>query len=112
MMLEIDIEADEEWDSSTDWSLLVRRAAEAAIAESAFPQLSQSKQPVELSVRLTGDEEVRALNLEWRGKDKPTNVLSFPLAGEDEFATVGLGRHRRSPEYLDRYVDLCDELGV
>ena len=41
-MLEIDIEADEEWDSSTDWSLLVRRAAEAAIAESAFPQLSQS----------------------------------------------------------------------
>ena len=78
-MLEIDIEADEEWDSSTHWSLLVRRAAEAAIAESAFPQLSQSERPVELSVRLTGDEEVRALNSEWRGKDKPTNVLSFPL---------------------------------
>ena len=79
-MLEIDIEADEEWDSSTHWSLLVRRAAEAAIAESAFPQLSQSERPVELSVRLTGDEEVRALNFEWRGKDKPTNVLSFPMA--------------------------------
>ena len=57
-MLEIDIEADEEWDSSTHWSLLVRRAAEAALAESAFPQLSQSERPVELSVRLTGDEEV------------------------------------------------------
>ena len=87
-MLEIDIEADEEWDSSTHWSLLVRRAAEAAIAESAFPQLSQSERPVELSVRLTGDEEVRALNFEWRGKDKPTNVLSFPLAGEDEFVNA------------------------
>jgi probable rRNA maturation factor len=80
MMLEIDIEADEEWDSSTDWSLLVRKAAEAAIAESAFPQLAEAARPVEISVRLTGDEEVRALNAEWRRKDKPTNVLSFPMA--------------------------------
>ncbi len=37
MMLEIAIEADEEWDSSTAWERLVRDAAEAAIAESAFP---------------------------------------------------------------------------
>ncbi len=91
MMLEIDIEADEEWDSSTtDWSLLVRRAAEAAIAESAFPQLVQAERQVELSVRLTGDEAVRALNSEWRGKDRPTNVLSFPMAGEEDLATANV----------------------
>jgi probable rRNA maturation factor len=84
MMLEIDIESDEEWDSSTDWSSLVRRAAESAVAESAFPQLGASARPVELFVRLTGDDEVRALNAEWRGKDKPTNVLSFPLTEPDE----------------------------
>jgi probable rRNA maturation factor len=89
MMLEIDIDSDEEWDSSTDWSLLVRRAAESALAESAFPQLAEGPRPVEIGVRLTGDEEVRALNSEWRGKDKPTNVLSFPLAepAELEHAT-------------------------
>ena len=46
MMLEIDIESDEEWDSSTDWSLLVRRAAESALAESAFPQLANGPRPV------------------------------------------------------------------
>jgi hypothetical protein len=33
-------------------------------------------------------------------------------AGIDEFDTVGLADHRRSPDYLDRYADLCDELGV
>jgi len=88
MMLEIDIESDEEWDSSTDWSLLVRRAAESAVAESAFPQLAAGTRPVELSVRLTGDEQVRALNSEWRGKDKPTNVLSFPLAEPDELQSA------------------------
>ena len=80
MMLEIALEADEEWDSSSSWVELARKAAQAAIAESAFPQLNESSRPVELSVRLAGDEEVRGLNAHWRGKDKPTNVLSFPMA--------------------------------
>jgi len=80
MMLEIALDADEEWDSSRAWEPLVRKAAAAAIAESAFPQLNESSRHIELSVRLAGDEEVRALNAHWRGKDKPTNVLSFPMA--------------------------------
>lgn len=32
--------------------------------------------------------------------------------GLDEFDTAGMGKHRSSPESLERYVDLCDELGV
>ena len=80
MMLEVAVDADGEWDSSTDWQRLARDAAAAAIAESAFPQLVDGPRTTELSVRLTSDEEVRALNAHWRGKDKPTNVLSFPMA--------------------------------
>ena len=33
---------------------------------------------VELAVMLTDDTAIRALNNQWRGLDKPTNVLSFP----------------------------------
>ncbi len=88
MMLDIDIEADAEWDSSTGWDALVRAAAEAAIAESAFPQLAAGARPVELSVRLTGDDQVRALNAQWRGKDQPTNVLSFPIAEPGQLGAV------------------------
>ena len=80
MMVEIALEADEEWDSSPSWEPLIRKAAEAAIAESGIPELAETSRTVELSVRLAGDEEVRALNAHWRGKDKPTNVLSFPMA--------------------------------
>jgi probable rRNA maturation factor len=80
MMLELAVDADEEWDSSTDWQALARKAAESAIAQSAFPDLARAARPVEISVRLTSDDEVRALNAHWRGKDQPTNVLSFPLA--------------------------------
>jgi probable rRNA maturation factor len=85
MMLEIALDADEDWDSSTGWEQLIRKAAEAAVAESAFPQLATAQRAVELSVRLTSDDEVRALNAEWRGKDKPTNVLSFPMAEAADF---------------------------
>jgi len=83
-MLEIAIDADGEWDSSGAWAELAQAAATAAIAESAFPQLASIDRPVELSIRLTGDAEVHALNSQWRGKDKPTNVLSFP--GSDGYA--------------------------
>src|SRR5438270_10559632 len=84
MMLEIALEADEEWDSSRSWEDLAGRAAQAAVAESAFPQLAATERPVEISVRLTGNDEVQALNAKWRGKDKPTNVLSFPMAGKQD----------------------------
>lgn len=84
MMLEIALEADEKWDSSSPWKQLARDAAEAAIAESAFPDLAMSGRPIEISVCLTDDEHVRELNAKWRGKDKATNVLSFPMAEEYE----------------------------
>ena len=91
MMLDIAIEADPDWDSSSRWETLVRSAAEAAVAESAFPQLTRSERPVELSIRLTSDDEVRALNARWRGKDKPTNVLSFPQLEPEELDSITPG---------------------
>ncbi len=39
-------------------------------------------QPVEVSVLITTDEGIRALNRDYRGKDEPTDVLSFPLLYE------------------------------
>jgi hypothetical protein len=57
VMLDIAIDADEEWDSSTAGRALAASPPTAAIAESAFPQLDDSRAPVELSVRLTSDEE-------------------------------------------------------
>jgi len=95
-MLEIDIEADDDWDSSRSWDQLVRVAAEAAIAESAFPQLTTSERRVELSVRLTGDDQVRGLNAQWRSKDRSTNVLSFPLAATGDLRNANVAE----PELL------------
>jgi probable rRNA maturation factor len=35
--------------------------------------------PIEVGVRLVDDGTIQALNRDWRGKDKPTNALSFPM---------------------------------
>ena len=84
MTLDVVLDADPEWDSSRPWPALAEQAVAAAIRESAFPQLASGTRPVELSIRLAGDEDVRALNAQWRGKDRPTNVLSFPMAERAE----------------------------
>ena len=95
-MLEIAIEADEEWDSSSAWEDLARKAATAAIAQSDYPELADSERSVEVSVTLTGDEQVRALNAQWRGKDKPTNVLSFPMSDARDLSRANVA----GPELL------------
>ena len=50
----------------------VRRIADAMLVELELGH-------AELSVLLSNDREIHALNLEHRNKDKPTDVLSFPL---------------------------------
>jgi probable rRNA maturation factor len=75
----VEADADADWDSRLSWSELADRAARSAVAQSRFAGLIDSALSVELSVRFTDDAEVKALNAAYRGKDKPTNVLSFPM---------------------------------
>jgi probable rRNA maturation factor len=80
----VESDVSEDWDSKTDWPSLAERAVLAAVAHSDFPALADT----EVSVKFTSDEEVRGLNAAWRGKDKATNVLSFPMAEEPEGAPM------------------------
>ena len=75
----------------------------------------------EISLLLTDDQEIQALNQTWRGEDKPTDVLSFPIyeaeeLPEDPFA---LGDIVISVPYAERMVSsrehrqrVAEELGV
>ena len=81
MELEIDCEG---WPSG-DWEGLATRAGKAA--GEVAPELSNARLLV--SVLFTSDEEVHTLNREWRGRDKPTNVLSFPMMERDGLLNLG-----------------------
>ncbi|MEE4316414.1 MAG: rRNA maturation RNase YbeY [Erythrobacter sp.] len=78
MQLDIDIEA---WPAG-EWEALAERAAVAA--GEGEPLLANHRLLV--SLLFTSDEEVHGLNREWRGRDKPTNVLSFPMLERSELA--------------------------
>ena len=50
--------------------------------------LTGLKEDADLSIVIVGPEESQNLNLEFRGKDKPTNVLSFPFEVPPEMAHI------------------------
>ncbi|MEJ6781806.1 rRNA maturation RNase YbeY [Aminobacter sp. Piv2-1] len=62
------------WAGEDELRALVERAVPAALAEAE----AEAAEGVELSLVFTDDAAIQRLNAEWRGKDKPTNVLSFP----------------------------------
>lgn len=74
--VELTIE-DPSWTALGDLQSLVERAVAAALAEAGVA----SRGGTELSCLLCDDAVIQALNLQWRGVDRPTNVLSFPAAG-------------------------------
>ena len=76
---------DHGWPATVDWQTLADRAVAAAIdvARVTLPD-------GEISIRLTDNAEVQCLNRDYRGKDKPTNVLSFPQYAPEEIAGLSL----------------------
>ena len=52
--------------------------------------LTGRKDNAEVSIRLVDNEESQALNRDYRGKDKPTNVLSFPFEVPAELIEMGV----------------------
>ena len=57
------------------------RHAARVLRAAARQQLAALGLVRELSMALVSDRRMRALNREWRGKDRPTDVLSFPQDG-------------------------------
>lgn len=86
MGLTIDISVEHDaWASLGDMEKLVERAVGAAMAEAAI----EPEDGLELSLVLCDDAFIRTLNRDWRGKDKATNVLSFPADPSARHVTLG-----------------------
>ena len=73
-MVEVDLDLSEVW-GDEDWQTLAERAVAEAFAVAEFTPSA----PISLSISLSDNDEVQVLNSQWRGKNKPTNVLSFPM---------------------------------
>ena len=90
-MILVEADSSDEWDSRTGWAALAEQAVRSAIAASDHADLLDSAVVFEVSVRLTGDADVRRLNADYRGKDKATNVLSFPMVDPELIGNLSAG---------------------
>lgn len=82
-MIEVAVQAEPAWDDGTDWEALATEAVAAALRVTPHAEMLTADYLAEISVRLADDDEVQALNRQYRDKDKPTNVLSFPMVQDD-----------------------------
>ena len=82
MQLDIDII---DWPEESLWAELSERAHRAV--SDVEPALAGGR--LMTSILFTSDEQVHELNNDWRGKDKPTNVLSFPMLEREDLLALG-----------------------
>lgn len=90
---------DEDWPDASRAEIWVRQSVMALAAHHSMSGLQSS----EACIALSSDAHVRTLNAGFRGKDNPTNVLSFPAPpGPAPLATQQLGDIVIARETVDR----------
>ncbi|MGY4396978.1 putative rRNA maturation factor [Sphingomonas sp. UYAg733] len=87
-MIVVELQTEGAWNAGVDWHGLAQLAAEEAVLHSPYAEFCPSAATIEISVRLTTNDEVQTLNAQYRHKDRPTNVLSFPMVQADLLDTI------------------------
>ena len=90
-MIDIDISVDPVWDDADALEERARQGIAAAIAISPYAAWPDAAATIGISVHFGTDEEVHALNRDYRDNDRPTNVLSFPMVQPDLLQTLAAG---------------------
>ena len=81
--MQLDCDIEQPWPDN-GWEDLAQKVVGAA--GKIAPELANQRLIV--SLLFTSDDHIHALNREWRERDKPTNVLSFPMLARDEVLKV------------------------
>ena len=90
-VVEVDVTAPGSWPlPEEELRAIINRAVAAALAEAALDgvEVEHDGVPPLIEVLLANDGEIQRLNAQWRGRDRPTNVLSFPTADAPRVADV------------------------
>lgn len=90
-MIDVELAVGLGWNVASFGQLEVEKAVDAAWGVASYP-FADLPVPVSVSIKLSDNDEVHALNREWRDKDKPTNVLSFPMLDADELEALSTGQ--------------------
>lgn len=87
-MITIDLDDEAPWPATVGWQGVADRAVREAFLVSSYSDLATTPCKLSLSITLSTNSEVQTLNAQWRGKDTPTNVLSFPMLESSELVAL------------------------
>ncbi|HET7410093.1 MAG TPA: rRNA maturation RNase YbeY [Paracoccaceae bacterium] len=98
------VRQDARWDATeADWDAMAARAL-AAVDAALEPDRRG-----EVALLLADDAALQALNARWRGKNKPTNVLSFPAPrGGSMLGDIALSYDTLAQEAAEKHISLQD----
>ena len=82
--MEIEADLDPSWPTPLDWPDIAAAAGRSAAA--VVPELANHR--LSVSLIFTTDRDVHDLNRQWRAKDRPTKVLSFPMLERAELLAL------------------------
>ncbi len=107
--LSLDIELSESsLDESKDWEAVITQAAYAALTGG----LSSKNVPMEMYVELVDNDQSQQLNCDFRGKNNPTNVLSFPGTEPDDLSATFLEAAKGGPPVMLGDLMIADNVVV
>lgn len=98
-MIDVELDMGVVWGNSNFRQSELEKAVDAAVRFAAIAEIADPVVPVSVSIKLSDNAEVHALNREWRDKDKPTNVLSFPMLDDAEWEALLSGTYD-APEIM------------
>lgn len=80
------------------------------IAEAVFDYLNNKENQYEISLLITNDETIHLLNKEYRQKDKPTDVLSFPMEDDIMLGDIVISLDTAKNQAQEREIGLDREI--
>jgi probable rRNA maturation factor len=92
---------DKKWSAKRGLGARLKKAAALAL-------LRGGKGKGTLTILLSNDEKLHDLNVTFRGKDKPTNVLSFPARDDDYLGDVAVAYGVTSQEAREQKKPFAD----
>lgn len=81
-MIETDVSVEPLWPRA-DWQAVCGEAVSAALNTSPYKALLKTQASVSISIAFADNAQVHKLNRDYRDKNKPTNILSFPMMEAD-----------------------------
>ncbi len=80
------------------------------IAEAVFDYLNNKENQYEISLLITNDETIHLLNKEYRQKDKPTDVLSFPMEDDIMLGDIVISLDTAKNQAQEREINVDREV--